>query len=161
MSAASRTDYAANVGSQNQDEFFPGPGDYATGLNPSYWTVAGCGHDTSGESGVIYERSVTTMADITRGPGNVYLIGEKYLNPANYLNGADPADNECMEVGQDNDICRDTASPPMRDLNGVTDTQRFGSAHPIGANMAFCDGSVRMISYKISPAVHLASGSRY
>jgi prepilin-type processing-associated H-X9-DG protein len=139
-----------------------------TGLNPLYWSVSGlgpapasAGHDTSGMTGVIFERSMIRMVDVTRGPGQVYLLGEKYLNPQNYFTGADGGDNECMEVGQDNDICRDTSSPPLHDQSGNGDTQRFGSAHINGCNMAFCDGSVQFISYKISPAVHLAAGSRY
>jgi prepilin-type processing-associated H-X9-DG protein len=157
VTAASRTDYAANTGSQGQDEFFNGPGDYPTGLSASWW--ASQGH--SNHNGVIYERSMTTMADITAGPSNVYLIGEKYLNPNNYFNGSDPADNECMEVGQDNDICRDTASPPMQDVPGLTDTQRFGSAHRNGCNMSFCDGSVQFVAYTIAPSVHFQRGQRY
>ena len=36
----------------------------------------------------------------------------------------------------------------------------FGSAHPAGANISFCDGSVRIISYTIDPAVHWYLGNR-
>ena len=36
----------------------------------------------------------------------------------------------------------------------------FGTAHFIGLNMAFCDGSVRTINYTIDPTVHRCLGSR-
>jgi prepilin-type processing-associated H-X9-DG protein len=72
----------------------------------------------------------------------------------------DPADNENLFAGFDNDNQRDTYSPPHRDRPGYTDTFSFGSAHPAGLNMAFCDGSVQFISFAIDPQVHSQAGSR-
>jgi prepilin-type N-terminal cleavage/methylation domain-containing protein len=152
-----RSDYAANTGSQQNDEYFGGPGSLAQGMDPTYtgW------HNTAGLSGVVYERSLTRIEDITAGTSNVFLFGEKYLNPDHYFNGQDGGDNECMYVGYDNDISRDTSSPPMQDTKGYSDTFRFGSAHKYGVQMVYCDGSVQHIVYTITPAIYLAAGNRH
>ena len=39
-------------------------------------------------------------------------------------------------------------------------TSRFGSAHEAGFNMAFCDGTVRKMSYSIDPTIHMQLGHR-
>jgi prepilin-type N-terminal cleavage/methylation domain-containing protein len=150
-----RSDYAANAGSQSSDEFFPGPASYAQGDDPNYpWP------DTSYLTGVMFQRSMVRFAEVTNGLSNTYMLGEKYLNPDHYFNGQDPADNENMYVGYDNDLYRSTDYAPMQDLRGVTNTFAFGSAHPAVFLMAYCDGSVRYISYAVDFSVHLAAGSR-
>ncbi|HEY7154729.1 MAG TPA: DUF1559 domain-containing protein, partial [Gemmataceae bacterium] len=91
---------------------------------------------------------------------NTFLIGEKYLNPNSYTTGLDTADNENLYAGFDNDNSRCTDQPPMRDRRGYADTFRFGSAHPAGLNMAYCDGSVQFILFSVDPQVFAQAGSR-
>ncbi len=108
------------------------------------------------------------MGQITDGTSDTYMLGEKYLNPDNYYDGNDNADNETMYAGYDNDISRSTyyngSSPdhtPRQDTPGTTNLWTFGSAHAIGLNMAFCDGSVQMINYTIDPETHRRLGNRH
>jgi hypothetical protein len=151
-----RADYAANVGDSTFDEIFNGPSSEAQGDSPTYsWP------DTSGLTGITYQRSWIRPSDITKGLSDVYLYGEKYLDPDNYNNGQDAADNENMYCGMDNDVTRATYYPPMRDTSGVSNPELFGSNHLLGFYMAYCDGSVRFIPYNVNPAIHKAAGNRF
>ncbi|HWB11620.1 MAG TPA: DUF1559 domain-containing protein [Pirellulales bacterium] len=155
--SVARLDYAINVGDQLLDEFDGGPASLAEGDDPAYpWP------DTSGLTGVCFRRSRVRPPEVSDGLSCTYLIGEKYLNPAAYYTGTDAADNEDAYVGFDNDICRTTAPgrTPMLDTRGFADTFRFGSAHPMTFNMAFCDGSVHSISYTIDGEIHRRLGNR-
>jgi prepilin-type processing-associated H-X9-DG protein len=121
-------------------------------------------------TGVIYFHSRVTMADITDGTSNTYVLGEKSLDPDYYYNGLDWADNEGMYTGGDNDTLRTThwnpANPnewpgrPVPDTPGTMNYWAFGSAHLNGLHMAFCDGSVQMINYSIDPETHRRLGNR-
>ncbi len=154
--AVARADYAASSGNQLADEFRAGPESLTQGDDPHYpWP------DTSGCTGLIFQRSQIRLTDITRGTSNVLLIAERYLNPDSYYNGADLADNESMYVGFDNDIARTTYQPPQQDRPGYANTFSFGSAHDAGFLACFGDGSVRFIEYGIDLPTYRAFGSRY
>jgi prepilin-type N-terminal cleavage/methylation domain-containing protein/prepilin-type processing-associated H-X9-DG protein len=111
-------------------------------------------------TGVVYLASMTLMADITDGTTNTYLLGEKYLNPDSYATGWDGGDNEWALCGQQHDVSRWTSYLPMQDTPGWATDYTFGSAHANGFQMAFCDGSVQMMSYTISATVHDWLGNR-
>lgn len=150
-----RADYAANAGDQQTDEFFSGPPSLAAGDNPKFaWP------NTNGLTGMIFQRSMIRIHDAKYGTSNVYLLGEKYLNPDHYTDGKDPSDNENMYVGFDNDIYRTTFFPPLKDRHGVTNTFIFGGPHPGGVNMLMCDGSVQYVGWDIEPAIHKRAGNR-
>ena len=159
-----RSDYAANCGSGTVGQY-AGPGTLQQGDDPSYnsW---GPPPNTPPLNGVCFQRSELRMASITDGAGNTIFCGEKYLGPEYYQIGISPGDNESMYVGFDDDVFRNTNSPPLRDTKGQTGTvlttsnTLFGSIHYGGANFAMCDGSVRRISYSVDQQTFQWLGSR-
>jgi prepilin-type N-terminal cleavage/methylation domain-containing protein/prepilin-type processing-associated H-X9-DG protein len=149
-----RTDYAACAGSQPRDEIDKGPESIAQ---------ADAGKFDWGDlsfDGVCFRLSHIRFADVKTGTSATYLLGEKYLNSLNYETGLDQSDNENYLTGFNNDVNRSTHYPPRRDRPGVQDTLSYGSAHAVGLNMAYCDGSVRFVAYDIAPDVHRRAGSR-
>ena len=113
-------------------------------------------------NGVIYKFDEVRIANITDGTSNTYLLGEKYIDPLHYADGMDAGDNQPFNTGYDLDSVRwspwDAASNtylvPAQDQEGVVNYFTFGSAHPSGFNMAFCDGSVHRLSFSIDPNIH-------
>jgi prepilin-type N-terminal cleavage/methylation domain-containing protein len=169
-----KTDYAGNAGDSwgeprdavptwsgtsagyNSDA---GPGTYADGTNAAgiaKWKQFSTPGNIAYQSGVIYEASTVRMANITDGPSNTYLIGEKHLMTDNYDNGADAGDNENAMMGFNEDICR-WAGPSIgsshQDAPNDQDENVFGSAHSSGFGMTFCDGRVQVISFSIDLTV--------
>ena len=61
------------------------------------------------------------------------MVGEKYLNPDDYVTGLDSGDNECMYIGDNPDITRWTGpdspaaslTPPMHDQHGYANDAIF------------------------------------
>ncbi len=114
-------------------------------------------------TGIMYCGSLIKMCDITDGTSVTYLMGEKYLDPDYYFTGHDGGDNEDAMMGDNLDINR-FADPrdgiPRQDTPGVSDSNYFGSAHANGFQMAFCDGSVQMMSYSIDFETHRRLANR-
>jgi prepilin-type N-terminal cleavage/methylation domain-containing protein len=120
-------------------------------------------------TGIFYNASETTVADITDGASNTYLAGEKYVYPEN--SPTDWGESWNMYVGYDDDNCRWVGSiddvpvsdfVPRPELYGyyMLRWHMFGSAHESGCNFVLCDGSVRLISYEIDAEVHRRLGNR-
>ena len=178
-----RSDYAANGGDNYTrmdygqgsppwngtpaPYYFGGPTTLAAGQTPqalTYLASVGAVAD-----GIVFAGSMIKMADITDGTSNTYLVGEKYIDADYYTTGQDGGDNEFALMGADMDTARSgaydgmsnpskpTLVPPQQDTPGYTGLTcylAFGSAHPNGCQMGFCDGSVRLINYFIDPMVH-------
>ena len=164
VTTLAHTDYAANCGDASQPYDLSGPtslaiGDQWTASNA--WTPPNTTFDILHFfTGISYIRSRVGLANLSGGASNVYLIGEKYLIPDNYYTGLDPADDQPLFVGFDNDNYRSTISPPMQDTPGEANYTVYGSAHFGTYNASFCDGSVHAISYAIDPLTHQHLGNR-
>jgi prepilin-type processing-associated H-X9-DG protein len=158
-----KTDYAANSG-----DFFTGLWPSAA-INeslqppePDAWIPI------ENYTGVIYHRSEVRPADIRDGLSQTYLVGEKLLDARQYETGKDGGDDQVLYVGADYDGCRWTqilpsdAQPfgPRADADYGGHPAQFGSAHPAGCHMAFCDGSVQTVAFDVDPDVHRWRGNR-
>ena len=129
--------------------------------------------DTNGaqrNTGISYARSEISFSKISDGMSHTYLAGEKYLPPAAYTTGIDPADNHGMYEGCAVDTYRwcDYFDPqagigrtPLQDRDGIGDFSRFGSPHAAGCHFVMGDGSVQAISYSVDPQIHAHLGNRH
>ena len=153
-----RGDYAINGGdSSDMDNGGEGgPPSLAAGDTSYSWP------STAAFDGIAYVQSVIRLAHITDGTVNTYMVGEKYLDPDHYDNGVDQSDDWSMYTGFQGDIGRsgNLGYAPLQDTPGVGTVFNFGSAHSGGFNMAFCDGSVHVISYSIDAETHRRLSNR-
>jgi prepilin-type N-terminal cleavage/methylation domain-containing protein len=149
----SRADYVANAGDAYVMWSYGGPASLSDAIN-------GIGFaDMSRSTGICHQRSTVRVADIVDGTSNTYMVGEKHLDADHYLDGMLINDDQSMLSGDDFDLHGWTADPPARDRAGSPFLWRFGSAHTSAWNVAFCDGSVRAISYTIDPVAHSNLGN--
>lgn len=173
----SKTDYAACAGDMIQPELFGYPLD-RDALESSGFSWANYGSNVysafRGETeptGIVFGRSEINMRRVEDGTSNTYMVGEKYMSTDNYDDGLDKGDNEPAFSGNNNDTLRTTSK--VRSLNrplelgpdkpGSSDGVGeliFGSAHSGGFNMAFCDASVKLVSFDIDPEIHRTRGHR-
>ena len=159
----SRCDYAVNGGDGDATgsggaggpSSQAGPTTVANGQSPSFWSSYFQG--SPNPNGICAPHSQIKQGSITRGTSYLFMIGEKYLDPDNYLNGADPGDNATWDMGYDVNTVRwaGTNYLPTQDTPGLTaGSNTFGSTHVSGFGMAFCDGSVRTLNYTIDPVMY-------
>lgn len=158
--AVGRSDYAINSGTL-QPEINAGPSSLE-GADNFQWEKDKPNSDRI-LNGVAFQASEIGVHQITDGTSNTYFAAEKHLIVPEYETGNDPGDNETWCTGYNNDLHRITRSTPIKDGAdaSVPDRQsRFGSAHSSTWNVAFCDGSVRGVTYDINLEVHQALSTR-
>lgn len=106
--------------------------------------------------------SPISMSAIIDGTSNTVVFGEKRLNLRDYRTGS-PFDDQGYSDGWDNDVVRCTRISSHvygRDpVSGVTEYS-LGSAHVLGMQSAWADGSVRYISYSIDEEMFRRMASR-
>lgn len=167
---AVRGDYASCMSANYDPNVYKldGLGEPATilvGMTTFRWDREEYAVDKSGQytirkfDGAIHFRTPVELNQIPDGTSQTYLIGEKNLDPNNYENGQASYDDQSYWVGHDRDICLSAYLNPIPDTINVDGTFRFGSSHPAGFHMVFCDGSVHSLNYEIDIAVHRALGS--
>lgn len=161
--SVARGDYRSSAGNQNRaDSVGPAPGSIEAFLAEPRLKIY---------NGVIYVRSTVRIGQITDGTSRTLLIGEKALDPRYYATGTYSADDQGLYSGHDEDNSGNTGEgvnldsgggnyfPPTADTNRSGDKKfRFGSAHPAGTLMAFCDGSVRLYDFDVDPAAFAMLG---
>lgn len=165
-----RSDYAANAGSYPASPDCPnsGPTSLSQGDTTYDWNacdaVVNC-------NGICYTRSQVKVANIIDGTTNTYLCGEKSLSIDHYYVNSEhdwynpvtwgsQGDDQSWDQGYDYDNNRWTEMEPWRDMPGFSNDLIFGSAHANGFGMAFCDGSARMMNYRVDATIHFRLGDR-
>jgi prepilin-type N-terminal cleavage/methylation domain-containing protein/prepilin-type processing-associated H-X9-DG protein len=164
------TCYAANAGecdmyliTSTDPNRYKLPGSYAEGDNPSFWTSTSAPNNSAWakSNGVVITHSMVRMSDVADGASCTLLLGEKAVNPDNYLDGGDGGDDWSYMDGCQDDVCRGCGAAadgptyfirtPIQDTPGFASSLWFGSPHANSLNMSMCDGSVHPISYGINP----------
>jgi prepilin-type N-terminal cleavage/methylation domain-containing protein len=128
-------------------------------------------------NGIFFAGSTIRPRDVTAGTSRTYLLGEKCCDPDAYFTAGIIGDGGEAYEGENQDIVRwpgmigwggnpdpnGTPIVPAPDTPGWVGgaTAYFGSAHPNGFFMAYCDGSVHMIHWhNLDPYVWMWMGNR-
>ena len=111
----------------------------------------------------------TKFKDITDGASKTYLVGEKVMNPPDYVNGRDFMDfwpivagqqiNNFVRMGGVNDPAHESLAPYQDSANGCQSCHSFGSAHAAAWNVVMADGSVQSLPYSMDHLNHRAFSS--
>ncbi len=175
--AVARTDYAANSGDGEMGEWFydEETDSYQTFSFPQNYARVDMGiykfPPKKGQSGISYLGSEVRIAEVVDGTSKTVAVSEKFLTPLYYESGEGAADSHSMYQGYDRDIYRwaykdpdpsgEGDIPPLQDNPTADLWFNFGSAHPGVFNAAFCDGSVRGLSFNVDVLMFSRACSRF
>ena len=185
LSSVTKCDYAANSGDSlhHAADSVGGrmwwPSSYEDlASNPTHWTNTNDPTSIYYQTGISFYRSQVKPSAVTDGMSSTYLIGEKFLSPIGYEDinavevGGRYGDNQSAWAGYEWDNHRVSWRPgslrgpeayqPRQDTVEPLEANiwAFGSAHATSFNMAFCDGSVRPVSYDVNLFVHREGANR-
>jgi prepilin-type processing-associated H-X9-DG protein len=130
------------------------------------------GTDRSRADGVLFLDSRTTYSSVTDGLSSTLLVGERPTSASQRFGWwyagwgfqKDGTADSTLGVQCVNDTLRrcPRSVPPYRrgDLDTECDTLHFWSFHSGGANFVLADGSVRLLTYDMAPAVLVALSTR-
>jgi prepilin-type N-terminal cleavage/methylation domain-containing protein/prepilin-type processing-associated H-X9-DG protein len=157
LTTGSRSDYAINGGAASvPTESFANP----KLQHPGIWETV------SLTSSAIKMKTVRRK-DVKDGLSKTYLVGEKTMPAEDYETGKFWGDSGSIYTCPIGDCVRFVEKEPIHDVRNRLNEKEtcmschaYGSAHPNTWNAAFCDGSVRMLSFYISFAAHKANASR-
>lgn len=159
-------DYAANGGElfDSATGFGAGPGTLAEG-DAGRWGKRGVFPDLTNVTGITHVRSKFSASDVSDGLSNTYLVGEKYVNAADYATTSDLGDDQGPFASDERDSVRWAVFfggylAPQRDIVNVDYSWNWGSAHATSFSMARCDGSVTGMSYSVDEATHRRLANR-
>ncbi|MEX2310513.1 MAG: DUF1559 domain-containing protein [Pirellulales bacterium] len=173
-----RGDYAANAGDGEGGIEFPvrdangeitdykpilPPFGYALLDNPLLFKYP----SEKDQTGINFLGAEISMEEIPDGTSKVYMVGEKYVNADKYdapsEEGGDGGDNHSCYQGFDWDVNRWATElwKAEQDRPGFDAFESFGSAHPSGWHVVFCDGSVHVIQYGMDNIIHMRLASRF
>lgn len=166
-----RCDYAANGGSTTNASLidWTGPAASVDLANPRpagdmSWPDrnAAAADPVNGLTGLVFTCSRIQSDAISDGASNTYLLGERYIDRAQYDTGTALGDDGCWAAGASNDLIRTGGWPPRQDRRGLDNGAElwFGGPHASSFCMAMADGAVVWISYSIAPNVHAMLSNR-
>lgn len=133
-----------------------------------------CGTDYQSMDGIFYSDSLVRPSEITDGLSNTLMIGERPASSdewfgwwyAGFGQAGSGSPDMLLGVRERNDGASNTEGCPLGlygfkpgDINDQCSTFHYWSLHGGGAQFAFADGSVKMISYEIGD-VFVALGTR-
>jgi prepilin-type processing-associated H-X9-DG protein len=170
-----RGDYAINAGDGSANQGGANPNSVTTMDSFTTWDSTDDATTKMYCNGISYYRSMVRLKQVTDGLTHTYCVGEKFLYVDQWMTGDDPADDEFLLTGWDNDLYRTAGwsyvnngqpkptdkavNVPQADVKSTvllsnSEGNIWGSAHVSGFNMVYCDGSVHTIPYTIDLVVH-------
>ncbi|MEO2048853.1 MAG: DUF1559 domain-containing protein [Pirellulales bacterium] len=154
-SKRSMNDYAGNAGVSDEGARGPGSGQKGNGADG---VVVRTNLGLSGNPFDKYSPPVVPGRHIEDGLSNTLAVAEKHVNAAR-LDSPQPNDDFGFIEGWDWDTIRWGYYQPTPDFTNSSISppdpvmSAFGASHVGGFNAAFCDGSVRSISYDVDSSV--------